>query len=72
MIPYAINLIKNYNVLLINLRGHGKSEGNYVDFGVKSRFDILKWLDYININYNSPKIGLYGVSMGASSVMMTN
>ena len=71
MIPYAINLIKNYNVLLINLRGHGKSEGNYVDFGVKSRFDILKWLDYININYNSPKIGLYGVSMGASSVMMT-
>lgn len=71
MIPYAFNLIGKYNLLLIELRGHGKSEGNYADFGVKSRHDILNWISYINELYGNPKLGLYGVSMGASSIMMT-
>ncbi len=71
LMPYAIELIKNHNLLLIELRGHGKSEGKYIDFGIKSRYDILNWIDYINYSYNNPKIGLYGLSMGASSIMMT-
>lgn len=71
LMPYAIELIKNHNLLLIELRGHGKSEGKYIDFGIKSRYDILNWINYINYSYNNPKIGLYGLSMGASSVMMT-
>lgn len=71
LMPYVTELIKKYNLLLIELRGHGESEGNYVDFGVKSRYDILKWMDYINDNYDTPKIVLYGISMGASAVMMT-
>lgn len=71
LMPYAMELQHKYNLLLIELRGHGKSEGNYIDFGIKSRYDILCWINYLNDLYNFPIIGLYGFSMGASSIMMT-
>lgn len=60
---------RGYNVLAPNLRGHGQSEGNYIGMGWDDRKDILAWIDYLNKTYNSPDIILYGVSMGAATVM---
>lgn len=72
MISYANKLYENnVNVLMIDLRGHGKSEGNYVSFGIVDRHDIITWTNYLNSKYENCVIGLYGISMGASAVMMS-
>jgi hypothetical protein len=61
-----------YDCLLIDNRGHGKSEGDYIGFGILDRFDCLEWIKYINKRFNSKKnIILYGVSMGAATILMT-
>ena len=62
---------KGYSVLLPDLRGAGKSEGKYIGMGWLDRLDIVSWIEYINNNYPNYKIILYGVSMGAATVMMT-
>ncbi|MDD4433865.1 MAG: alpha/beta hydrolase, partial [Parabacteroides sp.] len=59
------------NVLVIDQRGHGESEGNYVDMGVKARFDCKQWTELINARTNgATPIYLDGVSMGAATVLM--
>lgn len=60
------------NVLLIDLRGCGYSDGHIVTFGVKESEDCLSWIKYIieNIDKNA-KIILTGVSMGASTALIT-
>lgn len=60
-----------YNVLTVDLRGAGESEGDYIGMGWPDRLDIKKWIDEIvNKNENS-KIILFGLSMGAATTMMT-
>ena len=60
-----------YNLLLIDHRAHGKSEGNTITFGIKERFDVLDWIDYAVERFGSDlKIILYGISMGAATVLM--
>ena len=59
-----------FNILAIDLRTHGESEGKIYSLGYLERLDVLAWIKYINDNYNSAKIILYGISMGANAVMM--
>ena len=59
-----------YNVLLFDLRGHLNSEGKYITMGVKDSDDIKLWCDYLVKEMSAKKIVLYGISMGAASVMM--
>lgn len=61
-----------YNVLIPDLRGHGKSEGTYIGMGWHDRGDILGWINYIIEKDSNAKIVLHGVSMGAGTVMMTS
>ena len=69
---YAIHYHeKGFNVLLPDLRGHGKSEGGYAGFGVQDRYDILQWIYWIIKRDKEAKIILHGVSMGAATVLMT-
>lgn len=58
-----------YNVILPDLRGHGTSEGNYIGMGWDERLDIIQLIDYIISKDKDSKILLYGVSMGAATVM---
>jgi fermentation-respiration switch protein FrsA (DUF1100 family) len=62
----------NYNVLAIDNRSHGKSEGTYIGMGWLDRKDLVKWINYIVDKDNKSKIILHGVSMGAATVMMTS
>ena len=65
-----IAMEKGYSVLLIDQRSHGKSEGEAITFGVLERFDVLDWALYMRENFSPEKIFLYGVSMGAATVIM--
>jgi len=63
---------KGYDALIVDNRAHGKSEGDYVGFGILDRYDLQKWIDYINERFDGKKnILLYGVSMGGATVLMT-
>lgn len=60
------------NLLLIEQRAHGLSEGKYIGFGVLERYDCLDWIHYLTHNQTNPlPIYLTGLSMGASTVLMT-
>lgn len=61
-----------YNVLMPDLRAHGKSEGKYIGMGWLDKDDIILWIDYLIATYGNIKIILYGISMGAATVMMTS
>ncbi len=61
---------KGYNVLFIELRAHGKSEGKYIGMGWLERLDIKQWCQEIVKKDCDAEILLYGQSMGASAVMM--
>ncbi|MDE5946018.1 MAG: alpha/beta hydrolase [Oscillospiraceae bacterium] len=61
-----------YDCLIVDHRAHGKSEGDYVGFGILDRYDCREWIKYIDKRFhNSKKIVLYGVSMGATTSLMT-
>ncbi len=58
-----------HNILLIDQRAHGKSGGNTITFGIKERYDILDWANYVANRFPNNKIMLYGISMGGASVL---
>lgn len=60
------------NLLLVNQRAHGKSEGKYIGFGVLERKDCLSWIHYAD-QLSDKKLPIYllGISMGASTVLMS-
>ncbi|MGI6072852.1 MAG: alpha/beta hydrolase [Lachnospiraceae bacterium] len=60
-----------FGILAPAARGHDISEGDYIGMGWHERIDIQDWIKYLNRRYNNPQIILYGVSMGAATVMMT-
>jgi len=66
---------KNHGVsmFMIDLRAHGTSEGNNISFGIKEREDVLTWVEYLNNRFNGKRpIYLYGVSMGAATILMAS
>lgn len=68
MQPYAKFFYqKGYNLLCVENRAHGDSEGDCVGMGYFDRLDIKGWINFLNEN-NKSKIILFGLSMGASAV----
>ena len=65
-----ISLQLGHNVLLVDERSQGNSEGRCITFGILERFDCLDWIAYANERFHHPAITLYGVSMGAATVLM--
>lgn len=62
-----------YDVVTLDLRGHGESEGDYIGFGWHERLDIVDWVEFVIDKLGSEtEIVLHGVSMGASAVLMAS
>lgn len=59
------------NVLIVDQRASGKSEGNTITFGINESKDCLRWIDFI-INHfgKDSRIILTGISMGGATVLM--
>lgn len=69
--PLALKL--GHNALLVDQRGHGRSEGNTITFGVLERQDCLQWIRYAQDRFGTEiPIVLVGVSMGAATVLMAS
>lgn len=61
------------NLLFIDQRCCGASEGDYVTFGAMEQYDVQKWAYYIaKRNKKELPIYLYGESMGAASILMAS
>ncbi len=71
MLPFYHGL--GANILMVDDRGHGESEGDYVGYGWHDHYDVEKWISYvIHREGEDAKIFLHGVSMGAATVMMVS
>ncbi|MBR5472737.1 MAG: alpha/beta hydrolase [Clostridia bacterium] len=60
------------NVLVVDQRANGESEGKLITFGIKERRDVVSWSNFINKTYLPRNMFLSGVSMGATTVMMAS
>lgn len=55
----------NLDVLIVENRAHGDSEGDYTGFSVLDRIDVKMWAQKMKDDYD--QIYLIGISMGAST-----
>lgn len=68
----AQDYLKNgWNVMLVNHRNHGPSDGKYVGFATLDRYDALEWLKAIERLVPGGEIFITGVSMGGATAMQT-
>lgn len=59
-----------YRLLIPYQRSHGESEGTYITYGVKERFDCRDWARYAERRFGNGPLFLAGISMGCSTVLM--
>lgn len=63
----------NYETFCLDMRAHGKSEGNQIGFGYTEVKDVEALLDWIKSQpkYSNKEIILYGISMGGATAINT-
>lgn len=64
---------QGFNLILVDQRTHGESEGKYIGFGVLDRMDAKNWiLKAISLFGDDCEIYLHGTSMGGATVLMAS
>lgn len=64
---------EGYNVMLVDERAHGRSQGHTITFGIKERFDVVSWIDFARGRFGKDiPIYLFGISMGGGTVLMAS
>lgn len=56
-----------YNILSIDTRSHGDSEGIYNTVGLKEHQDVIKWANLLHDSYNIKEITLHGICIGSAT-----
>ncbi len=71
MLPRASFLVRGgYNVLAVDLRGHGESVAQYASPGYLEARDILGAVQYIRARGEHEPLGVLGVSYGAVAALL--
>ncbi len=62
-----------YNAILVDERGHARSRGRTITFGIKERRDVASWVRYAAERFGKERpLFLVGISMGAATVLMAS
>lgn len=63
---------EGYNLLVIDQRAQGESEGQHMTMGILERKDCHTWLKWLEEHTDLTEVPVYfmGISMGASTVLM--
>jgi pimeloyl-ACP methyl ester carboxylesterase len=71
--PWAIRLAQEgYRCAMVDLRGHGDSTGEHISFGAFEARDISAVIDDLGRRgWDVSRVGLFGVSYGASVALLT-
>ncbi len=66
-IPYAKN---GFNVLVVDPRGHGLSDGKYNTLGFEESKDALQWAKLLHDEFGMKSVLFHGLCIGAASGML--
>jgi pimeloyl-ACP methyl ester carboxylesterase len=69
LLPLAHFLYPRYNVLLLDHRGHGESDGMRTTIGYEERLDVHGAVDLLLERGLGP-VGIYGMSMGGATAIL--
>ena len=58
------------NVLVIDQRAHGLSEGKYSTAGIKEHEDVMRWMAFLKDKFNQEKFILHCICVGSSTGLM--
>lgn len=68
-LPFQLFHRLGFDILVPQQRTHGKSGGKYITFGIKESSDMQCWIRFHNENLSQKPMILYGISMGASTML---
>ena len=63
---------RGFSCVLPFERAHGESEGKYICFGTKEKYDVVSWCKFLEEKYPGVPVILDGISMGATTVLMAS
>ena len=58
------------NVLVIDSRGHGKSDGEYSTIGVRESKDLIEWMRLLRNEIGVKSIWLHGICIGSAAALL--
>lgn len=64
--PYRV---AGYNILVIDNRSHGLSDGKYNALGTKEYRDILGWAKLLHDKFDNKKVYLHGICIGSATAL---
>lgn len=63
---------QGFSILMPDQRAHGRSEGRYITYGTYEKVDCRDWVREMASRFPDKKICLAGLSMGATTVLLTS
>lgn len=71
--PFVRMFLKEgFNILLVDERNHGESDGDYPSYGYFESMDIDRWIEFLEKRNKDKKLflGLHGQSMGGATALI--
>ncbi len=56
-----------FNILVVDTRCHGKSDGKYNTIGVKESHDVLTWAKFVHDKLHNTQVYIHGICIGTSA-----
>jgi len=69
---FADVYVKNgCNILVIDMRAHGLSDGKYITAGINESDDVVLWIKLINEKFHITDFTLHGICIGGAAAVYT-